>query len=271
MSQTASPTRPPAGGLDLSSTSPIPFTRLVKVELRKSYDTRAGFWLLAVTAGLAALVMVITLIAAAVEGFAIEFGTLLATTTYTTTLLLPVLGIMLVTSEWGQRTSMTTFTLEPHRARVVLAKLVAGLVLALLVAVVAVVAAVVSNLLYGAVSSNPTSWELGETSLPGFLVLQGIGMLTGFALAALLLNTAAAIVVFFAYSFVLPAVFAITSGLIGWVADVRPWVDFGNAQVPLFDWSMDGVEYAHLLVSGLIWLVLPLALGLWRVLRAEVK
>lgn len=29
-----------------------PFGRLVKVELRKLYDTRAGFWLLAVIAGL---------------------------------------------------------------------------------------------------------------------------------------------------------------------------------------------------------------------------
>ncbi len=34
--------------LDLSSTRPTPFHRLVRVELRKSYDTRAGFWLLAV-------------------------------------------------------------------------------------------------------------------------------------------------------------------------------------------------------------------------------
>ena len=31
--------------------------------------------------------------------------------------LLPVLGILLVTSEWGQRTALTTFALEPHRGR----------------------------------------------------------------------------------------------------------------------------------------------------------
>ncbi len=36
--------------------------------------------------------------------------------------LLPVLGIMLVTSEWGQRTAMVTFALEPRRRRVVWAK-----------------------------------------------------------------------------------------------------------------------------------------------------
>ncbi|MDX6317304.1 MAG: hypothetical protein QOD35_704, partial [Nocardioidaceae bacterium] len=33
--------RRPAADLDR-----VPFSRLVRVELRKSYDTRAGFWLL---------------------------------------------------------------------------------------------------------------------------------------------------------------------------------------------------------------------------------
>ena len=61
------------------------------------------------------------------------------------------------------------------------------------------------------------------------------------------------------------------AGLIGWFDDLRPWIDFANAQVPLFDWSISGVEWAHLLVSGLLWLGLPLGLGLVRILRAEVK
>ena len=41
---------------------------------------------------------------------------------------LPVLLILMVTSEWSQRTGLTTFTLEPHRGRVVGAKFVAGLI-----------------------------------------------------------------------------------------------------------------------------------------------
>ena len=39
-------------------------------------------------------------------------------------ILLPVLGILLVTSEWSQRTAMVTFTLEPSRSRVIAAKFV---------------------------------------------------------------------------------------------------------------------------------------------------
>ncbi len=265
MSQTTSQT------LDLSKTTRTPFTRLVKVELRKTYDTRAGVWLLGVTAGLAIVVMVIALITFAVQDLPLDFGVLMATTTYTTGLLLPILGIMLVTGEWGQRTGMVTFTLEPSRSRVVLAKLVAGLLLAAIIAVIAVVTAALSNVLFGLITGGDISWQLNDTSLPGFVILQAISMLTGFAIAALLLNTAAAIVVYFAYSFVLPIVFAVVAGLVGWFGDLQPWIDFADAQTPLFDWSIAGVEWAHLLVSGLLWLGLPLALGMARILRAEVK
>jgi hypothetical protein len=34
---------------------------------------------------------------------------------------------------------------------------------------------------------------------------------------------------------------------------------------------MTGEDWAHLVVSGLIWLVVPFVIGLRRILRAEVK
>ncbi len=45
--------------------------------------------------------------------------------------LLPIVGILLVTSEWSQRTGLITFPLVPVRSRVIAAKLLASLVLAL--------------------------------------------------------------------------------------------------------------------------------------------
>ena len=48
-----------------------------------------------------------------------------------------MLGILAVTSEWGQRTALVTFTLEPHRGRIVIAKLVATVVLGAVAVVVA--------------------------------------------------------------------------------------------------------------------------------------
>ena len=47
--------------LDVSQTARVPFSRLVKVELRKMFDTRAGRWLLISIAAFTALVLVIQL------------------------------------------------------------------------------------------------------------------------------------------------------------------------------------------------------------------
>ena len=44
-------------------------------------------------------------------------------------ILLPIIGILLVTSEWSQRTALITFTLVPKRMRVMSAKIAAGVVL----------------------------------------------------------------------------------------------------------------------------------------------
>ena len=50
-----------------------------------------------------------------------------------------------------------------------------------------------------------------------------------------------------------------------------PWVDFNYAQSRLFEGVPNAEEWAHLGVASLIWLVVPLALGLWLLLRSEVK
>src|SRR5436190_1747766 len=150
--------------LDISTTARVPFSRLVKVELRKSYDTRAGKWLLGITALLAVAFMVVVLIVVVVQDEPIKLDDFVGVANFTSGFLLPVLGIMLVTSEWSQRTAMVTFTLEAHRGRVVGAKLIAGLLLALLVSAIATVSAVVMNALY-AVLHGDANWHLGWLSL----------------------------------------------------------------------------------------------------------
>jgi ABC-type transport system involved in multi-copper enzyme maturation permease subunit len=257
--------------LDLTSTSRTPFTRLLSVELRKTWDTRAGLWLLISTAVLTALVMIIQLSVVLVQDLNVDYGDFMTSTSFSIALLLPVLGILLVTSEWSQRTAMVTFSLEPERRRVILAKLVVGLVLAVAAVAIALVLGAICNAIYGAASGNGAEWDLGLLDVGGFWLLQSLGMLTGFALAALLLNSPAAIVVFMVYSFVLPGLFALGAALMDWFEKIQPWIDFNYAQGPLVDASMSGEDWGHLVVSGIIWLVIPLAIGWLRVLRAEVK
>jgi ABC-2 type transport system permease protein len=260
------------GSLDIGSSRRTPFHRLVAVEFRKSYDTRSGFWLLASMGIVTVAVHTIMLVISGVNedaGFA--YGDFVGGSAYPTGILLPLLAILLVTSEWSQRTAMTTFSLEPHRARVIGAKLVVGVLWTFLVAAFATVVGAVANALNGLIAGT-ADWDYGTTGLLAFLVTQTLAMLGGFALATLLLNSPAAIVAFFVYRWVVPVLFGLASVYIGWFEDIWPWIEFQAAQEPIWDWDLDSAqEWGRLLSSGTVWLVLPLAFGLWRVLRAEVK
>jgi ABC-2 type transport system permease protein len=263
--------------LDVTDTDPVPFGRLVGVEVRKSYDTRAGFWLLfsiGVITLLAEVIALIVLITQDVDD--INLGVFASVAGVVTSFLLPVLAIMLVTTEWTQRSAMVTFSLESRRSRVVWAKLVVAFLLSLASVVFALVVGIICNAIFQA-AGGTTAWFEGDArdGVIGFAIAQALGMLVGFAFAALFLNTAAAIVVFFAFSFVLPTIFEIGSAVFGsdsWFGDLRPWIDYSSASNKLFELStMSGEEWAHLVVSALIWVGLPLVFGVRRILRAEVK
>jgi ABC-2 type transport system permease protein len=259
--------------LDVNDTEPIPFTRLLAVELRKARDTRASFWLLAVIAIAVVIAEVVALIVGVThdDRADIDFGAFTAVAAFLTSVLLPVLAIMLVTTEWTQRSAMVTFSLESRRSRVVLAKLAVGVILTFATIILATAVGAIANALLG-VFNGPADWSYGWNGFFGFIISQNLAMLVGFALASLTLNTAAAIVLFFVYQFVLPTLFAIGSELWNWFEDIAKWIDFGSAQNQLFELSdMSGTEWAQLVVSGLIWLAIPFALGLRRILRAEVK
>ncbi len=273
----SAPTAPPPyqpgqpSGQPRSDVAPIPFVRLVAVELRKSVNTLAGFWLV-VSIGLLTLViegfLLILVIAQDSRSSPGDYATFAA---YGLALALPVLAIMLVTGEWTQRTAMVTFALEPRRLLVLAAKYVAGLVLTLVAVVVAVVVGLLCTLVSQVFNPDATTWDLGWRLLVGVVLTQALAMSLGFALACLLLNTPAAIVVFAVYRVVPLTIFSVIAAYVSSFEKVQPYISFEYAQGPLYDLSLNGAEWAQLLVSGLIWLGLPLAFGIWRVRRAEVK
>jgi ABC-2 type transport system permease protein len=259
-----------AATLDLAATAPTPFLRLVRVELRKSYDTRAGFWLLAVIGLIVLAAEIIVLAVVTSQDETMSFGDFIGVAAFLTSFLLPVLGIMVLTTEWSQRTAMVTFALEPRRPLVIAAKALVGVLLTVATVVVSIAIGFVANLVYGMLQGG-ADWTFGWPDFAAFLLTQTLAMLGGFALAALLLNTPAAIVAFFVYRWVLPGLFALGAALMGWFESLQPWIDFQSAQAAIWDWSSSAEDWAQLVVSGILWLVLPLAIGIWRVLRAEVK
>lgn len=262
----STPTTPPPAAralLDVSGTPRTPFARLVSVELRKMADTRAGVWLLSAIVLVTAAIMVIFLFAAPEEER--TFVNFMGISAVPQGFLLPVLAILLVTSEWSQRTALVTFSLVPKRVTVLVAKVLAALVIGLAAFVIVSLVAAVATTLGGA----DNAWEgIGWDSFAKFGLLQGFGILQGLAFGLALLSSPAAIVLFF----VLPTVFSVISSVWSAMADVQPWVDFSYSQEPLFSSvDMTGEQWAHLLTGFLIWVALPFALGVVRLLRSEVK
>jgi ABC-2 type transport system permease protein len=249
--------------LDVSGTSPVPFSRLIGVELRKMADTRAGMWLL-IAIGLITAASVTIFFFAAPDDQR-TFLNFMGATVTPQGFLLPVLGILLVTSEWGQRTTLTTFVLEPSRPKVIGAKVVAALLLGLVAIVIAVALAALATVLAG----EPGAWDnIGGDDFVKFGILQMSGVLQGLAFGLIFLNSAAAIVTFF----VLPIAFSIVASLWGPLQDAAPWVDLGTSQQPLFAGvDLTGDQWAQLATSSAIWILLPFVAGLVRVIRAEVK
>jgi ABC-2 type transport system permease protein len=268
MSATAAPV---SMELDVSSTPHVPMARLAKVEFRKALDTRAGRWFVI---GILALVVVIEVIYAFaahdsdknLQQFIQIPGGVLG-------YFLPIIIIMLVTSEASQRNGLVTFTLEPKRSRVVLAKFIAGVVLAAAVLVLAFALAVLGTL-FGIVTGSDPSWSVdGNLLFNGFILSNLIGVFIGFAIAMLVMNTAGGIVVYFVYSLILPIAVSILSALSSTFKDIAPWFEFNTAQTPLFqgDYTPTAEQWAQIATSGTIWLIIPLALGIWRLLRIEFK
>lgn len=258
--------------LDVTNTRPIPFWRLVLVECRKAYDTRAGFWLLFTIGLLVALAEGIALIATLSQPARVAVSDFSIVAAIPTSILLPVLGILLVTSEWGQRTAMVTFAVEPRRIRVVLAKLAVGVVLTLLTVVFTFLLGIVLTVVCELVQPDLTTWDYEWKFVVAFTVGQSLTMVVGFALAALLLNTPGAIVLFFVYWWGLSFILAAVVGFFPGFVDVIPWINFQVALAPFYEWELDtGEEVAQLFTSGMLWIGLPLGLGLWRILTAELK
>ncbi|RHW27661.1 ABC transporter permease [Nocardioides immobilis] len=260
--------------LDVSGTQPIPFWRLVLVEFRKSYDTRAGFWLLFTIGLLISLLQVVFLISFLVQDFVYATFTDFTGNVWLVSLVLvPMLPILLVTTEWSQRSAVVTFAIEPKRVRVILAKLAVAVLLALAAVVLMFVVAAVCTAFADLVKPDFTEWRV-ETE---FLFLGApLTVLTttvfGFAVACLLLNTPAAIVLFLLSWYASVGVFAAIAALIPAFADLLPWITLQVNVLLLADGlPSGGEEWGNLLVSLVLWIGLPIGVGLWRILNAEVK
>lgn len=232
--------------------------RLTTVELRKMTDTRAGFWLLLSTAALT--VVAVVLLAVFGDERDQTLRDFFSVAVAPASILLPIVGILLVSSEWSQRTSVLTFALVPQRSRVLAAKLAAGVALSLAALQIGLAVALLATAIVGGEWTLP-AWMLGQTALS-----LATGMIMGVAFGALLLASAPAIVLYFGLPLAWTAL-----GFLPFLEGAARWLDSARTLTPLTEELMSSTQWARAGTTLAVWMLLPLVIGFWRVTRGDVR
>jgi ABC-2 type transport system permease protein len=245
----------PAGGRPM-----IPFSNLFRAEWQKTLSTRAARYLLALTAVLAVGGEAVPIIFT--HDVTQNRASFLTWSALGMSRLLPIVLMLAMTSEWSQRTALTTFTLEPRRGRVLAAKIASGFLLAVICAAFAFVVATVAVLgAHAAGHHVAAGWDWSE--LAGFALFMVATSALGLAFGAALHNSAAAIVTYFALGA------AISLLTIPALAKVGDWI----STTQVFGWILNGQWSGHvteMAVCVALWILLPLAVGTVRTIRRDI-
>ncbi|MFT4088488.1 MAG: hypothetical protein QM658_15300 [Gordonia sp. (in: high G+C Gram-positive bacteria)] len=246
-------------GMKIDPQTPgVSFAALVGVEGRKLIDTRAAVSILGAVVVLGLLGGLVTL-----SGSGSSYGDTVYIVVAAVGWLLPIVGILLITTEWGQRAVVGTFTLEPRRGRVLAAKAVAVFVLGVVAFLAILVFAAVLTAIKG------TSFHDAAGNVGGSLLQLMFLLAMGYAFAVLMLNTPGAVVAFLIIPLFAVPLFVT---ILGW-RSVAEWFDVRTVldMFAVGHTDVSGSVWLHLLVAALVWIGLPLAGGVFRVMNSEVK
>jgi ABC-2 type transport system permease protein len=249
---------------------PIPTTRLVKIELRKMFNTRSGYWML-LSIGVLSPISAGSLLVFGLDSD-ITYQNFVRASGFPMSVILPMIAILAVTNEWSQRSGLTTFTLVPSRERVIGAKAIATLLVGVGSVAAAFAVGALANVAGSALADVDAVWDISLSMAPQMVLGDLVGMAIGFTLGVVLRNSAAAIVGYFVVSLVMPGILVLLAQVRPWFEDLQPWIDWNYTQVALLDGATNtGKEWAMLGSTTMIWIVIPLAVGLLTLRRSEVK
>jgi hypothetical protein len=247
----------------------VPTSRVTRIELRKMFDTRSGFWLMASIVIAAVITMVATILLA--PDADLTYYTFAKAIGFPMTVILPMIAILSITGEWSQRSGLTTFTLVPHRNRVIVAKVLASMIVGVAAMTFALLVGVVGNVIGTTVAGTGLVWDVSFGHGVNIVIGGLLCLLTGTMLGILFRSSPVALVAYFIYALLLPTVAELLASNNERFADLRPWVDLNFAQSALFEGTLTAAQWAHLGVAAVIWLVVPALIGVRLVMRSEVK
>lgn len=131
-----------------------------------------------------------------------------------------------MTSEWSQRSGLTTFTLVPHRGRIIAAKAIACVGVAIATIPIAFAVGALGNVVGATIIGIEPVWDLTVANVLTLILVNVLGLLVGFMLGVVIRTSAGALVAYFVYSFVLPTLSIILATSQEWFRHLQPWIDF---------------------------------------------
>lgn len=184
-------------------------------------------------------------------------------------LILAVVGIMSITTDWSHKSVMTTFILEPRRWRNSAAGVLAALLLSIVFSALTLLSSSATLAIFVA-THETTSARWGTWWTYTSLVLFNLSLMSiGVAIGTLAQNTAAGISAFLFLPMIVATLSAIPNET---VQNMVLWSSpLGNTTNLLQDTVISGKSLQKLLSTLAIWVAIPYLLGLWRMIRREVK
>ena len=257
----------------ITTPTQVRFGNLVKAESRKYVNTRAALVLSIFTAAVLAAVT-IGAIAAYPDLTKVATGTNLQFLPLAmTSILTAIIVILPVTSEWTQRGVLTTFVVEPRRERVVAAKALVMLGVVLTVWLAIQLSWAVFNAAGAAAHGLEASWEFHWARWFGVIEVLLLNVTVAFALALLLRNTALTVTVFVAA----PVAMGALSQFGELAAKITAWIRTpGTSLQTILSTQKDGQTpdatlWGQFTVGVVVWIVVPLIIGLWLHCRADAN
>ena len=253
-------TRSPEHSVATCTPSPLALPRTVAVEARKVTNTVSGKVVLSLGA---ALMVVFGFGRAFFPAADTTFGRIATIACIPGSWVIMAASVLLISGEFTRREAAITFTLDPRRGRVLAAKTVVAAGLALATACWALIVAGVAYLLAPALAgvTLPPDLEPGRIAVVfGGLVFT---TLAGQALGLLARNAVAPIVVMLAW----PTVSMLVARSSEVAQKIIPWIDL-EPVAALLNPSVQA--WAQLGTSALVWIVLPGAIGAWRLFRDDL-
>ena len=144
--------------------------------------------------------------------------------------MLPFLGVFARASPChsqlcAEARGLTTFTLVPHRSRIITAKAVSSVIIAVAAMVLTFAVGALGNLLSAAVTGTELVWDVTLTQCLYYILGMVLSLLIGFMLGVLIRSSTGAIVAYFILTFVLPTIFGLLADSQQLFHELRPWVD----------------------------------------------